>query len=180
MNDSLETAVLGGGCFWCLEAVFAEVAGVHEVTSGYAGGQRENPTYAQVCSGATGHAEVVRLRFDPSVVGYRELLDIFFTIHDPTQLNRQGNDVGPQYRSAIMPQDQAQEEIAREAVQAQENSGVWKAPVVTTIEPGARFWPAEAEHQDFFQRNALQPYCQFVIAPKLEHARKAHPQRVRS
>ena len=180
MSDSLETAVFGGGCFWCLEAVFMEVDGVHEVTSGYAGGQRENPTYDQVCSGATGHAEVVRLRFDPTVVSYDELLDVFFSIHDPTQLNRQGNDVGPQYRSAIMPQDEEQERSAREAVRAQDESGVWQGPVVTTIEPGARFWPAESEHQDFFRRNTFQPYCQFIIAPKLKHARETCPARMRS
>ena len=180
MSDRLQTAILGGGCFWCLEAVFLQLQGVSEVVSGYAGGRRPNPTYQQVCSGATGHAEVVRIRFDPEVISYRQLLTVFFNIHDPTQLNRQGNDVGTQYRSTIMPLDDDQERVARDAVQSEDASGVWQQPVVTTIEPGVTFWPAEDEHQDFFERNAFQPYCQFVIAPKLAHARERFPETMQS
>lgn len=173
-----QTAILGGGCFWCLDAVFRELNGVHEVSSGYAGGKRDNPTYEQVCSGATGHVEVVRIRFDPEVISYPELLRVFFNIHDPTQLNRQGQDVGTQYRSTIMPLDDAQERQAREAIRREEESGVWQDPVVTTVEPGVTFWSAETEHQDFFSSNMFQPYCQFVIAPKLKHARETFPERL--
>lgn len=178
MSESTGTAILAGGCFWCLEAVFQNVRGVHEAIPGYAGGHRERPTYREVCTGDTGHAEVVRVRFDPQVISFRELLEIFFSVHDPTQLNRQGNDVGPQYRSAIMPVDEEQERVAREVIREQDASGVWNAPVVTAVEPGATFWPAEDEHRDFYQRNTFQPYCQFVIAPKLAHARSAFPERV--
>ncbi|WP_290650390.1 peptide-methionine (S)-S-oxide reductase MsrA [Aquisalimonas sp.] len=178
MSKQLHTAVVGGGCFWCLEAVFQRLAGVHEVVSGYAGGQRANPTYQQVCSGATGHAEVVRIRFDPEVISFGKLLEVFFSIHDPTQLNRQGHDIGTQYRSTIMPQDAEQERIALEAIEWEDNSGVWRQPLVTAVEPGATFWPAETEHQDFFTRNTFQPYCQFVIAPKLKHAQATFPEQV--
>ena len=180
MSDTLETAVFGGGCFWCIEAVFQQLRGVHEAIPGYAGGDRDQPTYKEVCTGRTGHAEVIRVRFDPDVVGYRELLEVLFSIHDPTQRNRQGNDVGPQYRSCIMPQDEEQERIARDFISAQDAAGVWSAPVVTTVEPGATFWPAEAEHHDFYLRNTMQPYCQVMITPKLEHARTRFPERVAS
>ena len=175
-----ETAILGGGCFWCLEAVFQEVPGVQAVESGYAGGTQDHPTYKQVCSGTTGHAEVVRVRFDPDRVSYPELLSLFFATHDPTQKDRQGNDVGTQYRSAIMPADAEQERLAREAIDTQERSGLWPAPVVTTVEPGVTFWPAEDEHQDFYVRNQGQPYCLTIIDPKLEKARRVLDARAHS
>lgn len=178
MSKQLQTAVLGGGCFWCLEAVFQRLAGVHDVVSGYAGGQRANPSYQQVCSGATGHAEVVRIRFDPEEISFGKLLEVFFSIHDPTQLNRQGQDIGTQYRSTIMPQDAEQERIAREAIAREDSSGVWRQPLVTAVEPDATFWPAETEHQDFFKRNTSQPYCQLVIVPKLKHAHATFPERL--
>jgi len=168
-----EVATLAGGCFWCLEAVFLQLRGVHEVKSGYAGGRRPNPTYEQVCTGTTGHAEVVQVTFDPSVIGYRDLLDVFFTIHDPTTLNRQGGDVGTQYRSAVFFHSPEQERIAREAVASLVAAKVWPDPVVTEIVPLETFWPAETYHADYFARNPQNPYCAVVIAPKVAKARKA-------
>jgi peptide-methionine (S)-S-oxide reductase len=168
----METAILAGGCFWCLEAVYRELRGVESVKSGYAGGRRPNPTYEQVCSGATGHAEVVEIQFDPKVIGFRDLLDVFFTIHDPTTLDRQGNDVGTQYRSAIFPQSPEQERIAREKIEELSKDGTWDDPIVTKIEPAAPFYPAEAYHDAYFERNGKQPYCQFVVAPKVAKARQ--------
>lgn len=166
-----ETATFGGGCFWCLEAVFEQVAGVERVVSGYAAGHTDNPTYKQVCSETTGHAEVVQITFDPQRVSYRTLLDIFFTIHDPTTLNRQGNDRGTQYRSIILYHDEAQKQIAEEVVQTVSRSGEWAAPLVTELKPLDRFWPAEHYHQGYFRGNAYQPYCQFVVAPKVQKFR---------
>ena len=173
-----ETAVLAGGCFWCTEAVFLDVVGVQSVESGYTGGQTVNPTYKQVCGGDTGHAEAIRVTFDPAEIGYGELLDIFFAIHDPTQLNRQGGDVGTQYRSAIFPEDEAQEAEARAAVDRANAERDGK--VVTTIEPKAEWYPAEDYHQDYWagegQRN---PYCMAVIPPKLAKLRKSFQARVK-
>ena len=167
-----ETTVLGGGCFWCLEAVYTELRGVQTVISGYAGGSVDNPSYELVCSGRTGHAEVVQLTFDPSEISFREILEVFFTVHDPTTLNRQGNDVGPQYRSIILYTSPEQEQIAREVIAEITASGIWPRPIVTQIEPLARFYPAEAYHQNYFERNPYQPYCQIIIAPKVAKARQ--------
>ena len=174
-----EIAVLAGGCFWCTEAVFLDVVGVKSVESGYTGGQTVNPTYKQVCGGDTGHAEAIRITFDPDVLSYDDLLDIFFATHDPTQLNRQGNDIGTQYRSAIFPQTPEQEEKARAGVaRANEEQG---GRVVTTIEPKAEWYPAEDYHQDYWagegQRN---PYCMAVIPPKLQKLRKSFQARLKS
>lgn len=167
-----ETAVLGGGCFWCLEAVFELVRGVSKVVSGYAGGHVPSPTYRDVCSGRTGHAEVVQLTFDPDVVTYRQLLDLFFTSHDPTTLNRQGPDTGTQYRSAIYYKDEAQREAAEEAKQAAQ--ALWPARIVTEIAPLDTFFPAEDYHQGYFRGNPWQPYCQVIIEPKVAKLRKEH------
>ena len=174
-----QVAVLAGGCFWCTEAVFLDVIGVKSVESGYTGGTAANPTYKQVCGGDTGHAEAIRITFDPEQLSYGELLDIFFAVHDPTQLNRQGNDVGTQYRSAIFPQDGSQEREAREAL-ARANQGLG-GRVVTTIEPKGEWWPAEDYHQDYWsgegQRN---PYCIATIPPKLQKLRKSFQARAKS
>ncbi len=174
-----EVAVLAGGCFWCTEAIFLDISGVKSVESGYTGGQTVNPTYKEVCGGDTGHAEAIRITFDPGVIGYDQLLEIFFATHDPTQLNRQGNDVGTQYRSAIFPQSGEQEETAR-AVKARTNEELGGL-VVTTIEPKADWYPAEDYHQDYWsgegQRN---PYCMAVIPPKLAKLRKSFQARVKS
>ena len=174
-----QTAILGGGCFWCIEPVFRDVIGVNSVESGYTGGTVANPTYKQVCGGDTGHAEAIRVRFDPDQISYGELLDIFFAVHDPTQLNRQGNDIGTQYRSAIFVQDEGQEREAREAIdRANEEVG---GGVVTTIEPKGEWYPAEDYHQDYWsgegQRN---PYCIAHIPPKLQKLRKSFQARARS
>ena len=167
-----EVAVLAGGCFWCTEAIYLDVVGVKSVESGYTGGETINPTYKQVCAGDTGHAEAVKITFDPEQIGYADLLDIFFATHDPTQLNRQGNDVGTQYRSAIFPLNEEQRAAAIAAIErAQVERG---QPVVTTIEPAAAWYPAEDYHQQYFEREgASNPYCQAVIAPKLAKFRKS-------
>ncbi len=165
-----ETATLGGGCFWCLEAVYQELKGVQHVESGYAGGHVPNPTYEQVCEGSTGHAEVVRVSFDPETVSYRELLEIFFTIHDPTTPNRQGNDVGTQYRSVIFYHTPAQQETARQVIAAMAN--VWDAPIVTELSPVEEYYKAEDYHQNYFRQHPLQGYCAFVVAPKVAKFRK--------
>lgn len=167
-----ETAILGGGCFWCVEAVLVSINGVLSVQSGYAGGKTENPTYKEVCSGLTGHAEVVEVTFDPAVISYAQLLRIFFTLHDPTTLNRQGNDRGTQYRSVIFWTSEEQRETAEAVRQEIEQSGLWNAPLVTQIEPLTTFWPAEAEHDDYFRRNPDNGYCQVVVAPKVVKMRK--------
>jgi peptide-methionine (S)-S-oxide reductase len=174
-----ETATLAGGCFWCLEAVYRELRGVERVQSGYAGGRRPNPTYEQVCTGTTGHAEVVQVDFDPSVISYRDLLDVFFTIHDPTTLDRQGNDVGTQYRSEIFTHDAAQDAAARAKIAELTKEGVWDDPIVTKIEPLTTFYPAEDYHAAYFERNGGQPYCQFVVAPKVAKARKKFAEKLR-
>jgi peptide-methionine (S)-S-oxide reductase len=171
-ENSIERATLGGGCFWCLEAVYQDLRGVRQVVSGYAGGHVENPTYEQVCSGATGHAEVVQVGFDRSVVSYRELLEVFFTIHDPTTLNRQGADVGTQYRSVIFFHTPEQERTAREVIDEIEAARVWDSPVVTEVAPLPRFYPAEEYHQNYFRRNPNQPYCRVVVMPKVAKFRQ--------
>ena len=173
-----DTATFAGGCFWCTEAVFDDVIGVESVESGYIGGHLDNPTYQRVCDGDTGHAEAIRIVFDPATISYGDLLDIFFHTHDPTQLNRQGNDVGTQYRSAIFPHSPAQEEEARSAVQRAQSD--WPAPIVTTIEPLSTWYPAEDYHQEYFARVGDQnPYCMAVIAPKLRKFRKSYAERLK-
>lgn len=174
-----EIATLAGGCFWCLEAVYVDLKGVERVVSGYMGGRRPNPTYEQVCTGVTGHAEVVQLTFDPSVVSYRELLEVFFTIHDPTTLNRQGADVGTQYRSAIFYHSPEQRATAEAVVAELEAAGVWDDPIVTQIVPAETFYPAEGYHQSYYERNPGQPYCQVVIRPKVARFRKQYVERLK-
>jgi peptide-methionine (S)-S-oxide reductase len=177
---NLETAVFGGGCFWCLEAVFQRLPGVKSVESGYMGGRIENPTYKQVCTGTTGHAEVVRVTFDPSQTSYRDLLGVFFAIHDPTTLDRQGNDVGTQYRSAIFCNSDEQRQEAEKAIAELTAAGEFSAPIVTAIGPAATFFVAEDYHQNYFNENSNQPYCQFIIAPKLEKFRKAFAEKLKA
>ena len=166
-----ETATFGGGCFWCLEAVFELLRGVEKVESGYAGGEVPNPDYQAVCTGATGHAEVVQVTFDPAVVSYRDLLDVFFAVHDPTTLNRQGNDVGTQYRSAVFYHSPEQQAAAEAAVRELAAAGAWPNPVVTEIVPLTTYYPAEGYHQGYFRNNPAQPYCQWVVNPKVAKAR---------
>ena len=169
-----EIATLGGGCFWCLEAVYQEVAGVLHVESGYTGGQVDNPTYEQVCSGTTAHAEVVRITFDPDVISFRQLLVIFFTIHDPTTLNRQGNDVGTQYRSVIYFHTPQQQEISRRVIT--EMAQVWDAPIITELSAETTYYKAELYHQNYFRNNPGQGYCALVVAPKVAKLRKTFPE----
>jgi len=171
-TSTVSRATLAGGCFWCLDAAYRKLRGVKSVVSGYAGGQVPNPSYEAVCTGRTGHAEVVQLEFDPSVISYRELLEVFFGIHDPTTLNRQGNDIGTQYRSAIFPHDAEQEKTARAVIAELEAEHTFDAPIVTTIEPLGTVYPAERYHQDYYERNQNQPYCAAVISPKLAKLRK--------
>jgi peptide-methionine (S)-S-oxide reductase len=161
----LQTAILGGGCFWCLEAVFQRLKGVVTVESGYAGGHVAKPTYKQVCGGDTGHAEVVRVTFDEDVLSYPELLDVFFTIHDPTTMNRQGQDVGTQYRSVIFYNSEQQRQDADEAIR--KAAALWENPIVTELKPAGEFYPAEDYHQNYFNENSRQPYCMFVVSPKV-------------
>jgi len=167
-----EVATLAGGCFWCLEAVYDELKGVTDVVSGYSGGARVNPTYQQVSGGATGHAEAVHITFDPTLVTFRELLEVFFTIHDPTTPNRQGADVGPQYRSAIFYHTPQQQATAEQVIKDLNAAKIWDAPIATEVAPFAAFYPAEAYHQEYYQRNPYAPYCQVVIAPKVAKFRK--------
>jgi peptide-methionine (S)-S-oxide reductase len=174
-----QIAVLGGGCFWCLEAVFDELAGVRSVESGYAGGRDPNPTYEEVCSGRTGHAEVVRITFDPAVLSFRDLLTVFFTIHDPTTRDRQGNDVGTQYRSVVFCQTPEQREIAESVIAELSVAGLWQRPIVTEIAGAAPFCVAEGYHQEYFARNASQPYCAVVVAPKVAKFRKHFTERLK-
>ena len=173
------TAVIGGGCFWCTEAVFLELDGVSRVKSGYAGGAVPDPTYEQVCTGRTGHAEVIQITFDPDVISYGDLLRVFFATHDPTTLNRQGNDVGTQYRSAIFPADAEQEQVARAVMAEIEERGIWGQKLVTTIEPLTKFYPAEAYHDDYYARNPNAGYCRVIVAPKVAKVRKEFTDRLR-
>ena len=177
--DGKASATLAGGCFWCLEAVYVELEGVEKVVSGYAGGAIPNPSYEQVCSGRTGHAEIVQVTFDPGVVTYEDLLGVFFTIHDPTTLNRQGNDVGTQYRSAIFYHDDEQKAAAEQTVREITDARIWSRPIVTEIVPLTDFYPAEAYHQDYFKNNPYQPYCQVVVAPKVAKFRKQYFSRLK-
>ena len=179
MSESTQTAVLGGGCFWCLEAVFDQLAGVQSVESGYAGGRGANPSYEAVCSGATGHAEVVRIRFDPAVLSFRDLLRVFFSIHDPTTRDRQGNDIGTQYRSVIFCQTPEQQSDAQAVIAELTAEEIWPAPIVTEIAGAATFYPAESYHQEYFERNGRQPYCQAVVAPKVAKFRKQYVDRLK-
>ena len=172
MMSRTDSTTLGGGCFWCLEAVFEMVPGVTGVKSGYTGGSVVNPSYNQVCGGSTGHAEVVQIDFDPGVVTFRELLEIFFVVHDPTTLNRQGSDVGTQYRSAIFHHTDGQRETALDLIGALDRDGLWVDPIITEVAPLEAFYPAEDYHDRYFERNGEQPYCQVVIAPKIEKFRE--------
>lgn len=179
-GERREVATLGGGCFWCLEPLFKAMRGVESAVSGYAGGEVENPTYRQVCNGNTGHAEVVQVTFDPDVVSYRELLEVFLTMHDPTTRDRQGGDVGTQYRSIILTHGPEQEAAARAAIGAMNEAKIWDAPIVTEVTPLTVFYPAEAYHQDYYERNPSQGYCRAVIAPKVAKFRKYYADRLRA
>jgi peptide-methionine (S)-S-oxide reductase len=179
-SSRTEVATLGGGCFWCLEAVYQELRGVEKVESGYSGGDVPNPTYRQVCSETTGHAEVVQVTFDPDEVSYRDILDVYFTIHDPTTLNRQGADVGTQYRSAIFYHSEEQKRVAEEAISDLDAEGIWNNPIVTEVVPFDEFYVAEDYHQDYFRNNGFQPYCQVIIAPKVAKFRKQHLERLKA
>jgi peptide-methionine (S)-S-oxide reductase len=179
-RPAVEVATLGGGCFWCLEAVFEQLQGVSKVESGYAGGATPNPTYRDVCEGDTGHAEVVQVTFDPKVISYGEILDVFFAIHDPTTLNRQGNDVGTQYRSAIFYDSPEQKRVAEEKIAQLARDRVFDAPIVTEVAPLTRFYRAEGYHQEYFRTNPAQPYCQFVVSPKVAKFRKEFARRLKA
>jgi peptide-methionine (S)-S-oxide reductase len=179
MANVREVATLGGGCFWCLEAIFSELTGVEKVESGYAGGTVPNPTYQQVCSERTGHAEVVQVTFDPSVLSFADLLRIFFTIHDPTTLNRQGADVGTSYRSIILYHNEEQRSQAEEVIREVTAARIWNAPIVTQLEPLKTFYPAEQYHQEYFKSNPNQAYCQIVIAPKVRKFREHYLKRLK-
>jgi peptide-methionine (S)-S-oxide reductase len=178
-SSSSAVAVLGGGCFWCLDAVFRGLEGVQSVESGYAGGANPDPSYEAVCSGRTGHAEVVRITFDPAIVTFRDLLTVFFTIHDPTTRDRQGNDVGTQYRSVIFCQTPSQRADAEAVIAELDDRKLWRGPIVTEVADAATFYPAEGYHQDYFTRNSYQPYCQAVVAPKVAKFRKAFAERLK-
>ena len=180
MANELATslATLGGGCFWCLEAVYLGLRGVSAVMSGYSGGHLENPSYEEVCGKRTGHAEVVQVTFDPEIVSYEDLLRIFFTIHDPTTKDRQGQDVGPQYRSIILTHDAAQKASAQKIIAEIAAAGIWRDPLVTELLPLVKFWPAEAEHHNYFARNPYTGYCQAVVAPKVLKFRKSFADRL--
>jgi peptide-methionine (S)-S-oxide reductase len=171
-NKNREAATLGGGCFWCLEAVYEQLRGVETVVSGYSGGEKPNPSYREICSGRTGHAEVVQLHFDPETVSFRQILQVFFTIHDPTTLNRQGADVGTQYRSVIFSHSPEQQATAHEVINEFQEKKIWQDPIVTEVTPLAAFYPAEDYHQEYYRNNTAQPYCQVVIAPKVAKFRK--------
>ena len=175
----MESIVLGGGCFWCTEAVFSEVRGVEKVESGYSGGTVPNPTYEEVCTGRTGHAEVVKVSFDPSEISLADILEIFFDVHDPTSLNRQGEDVGTQYRSAIFYYNDAQKETIDRVVQNMKNSGKYRRPIVTSVEKFKAFYPSEEYHHNYYNRNGSAPYCRAVISPKLQKFRHSYGAQLR-
>ncbi|MGD9558949.1 MAG: peptide-methionine (S)-S-oxide reductase MsrA [Mangrovibacterium sp.] len=176
----MEIATLGGGCFWCTEAVYKELKGVVSVTSGYSGGDIINPSYREVCSGRTGHAEVTEIEFDPSVISFKEILEVFFATHDPTTLNRQGNDTGPQYRSVIFYHNPAQKETAEKVIRRLNDGNVYGKPVVTELTAWKNFFPAEAWHQDYFENNPEQAYCQYVIVPKMKKFREIFRERLKN
>lgn len=176
----IDTATLAAGCFWCIEAVFDDLIGVEDVVSGYSGGHKESPTYQEVCSETTGHAEVVQIRFDPNVISFKEILQVFFTVHDPTQLNRQGNDIGTSYRSAIFYHSEEQRTIAEEVKAEIVDEKLYDAPIVTEITAFEKFWPAEDYHQEYFANNPTQPYCAGVVAPKVAKFRQKFTSRLKS
>ncbi len=180
MNKQVEVATLAGGCFWCLEAVFEGVDGVETAVPGYTGGSTIDPTYEQVCMGRTGHAESVQVTFDPVVISYREILEIFFSIHDPTTLNRQGADVGTQYRSAVFYHDEQQKATAEEVIEGLEKAGVWRSPIVTEIAPLDKFYPAEEYHRDYYKKHPEQGYCRMVISPKVSKFRQKWASRLKT
>ena len=175
----MEIATFGNGCFWCTEAVFQRLNGVEKVVSGYMGGTLKNPTYEQVCSGTTGHAEVLQITFDPEQISYNELLDVFWATHDPTTLNRQGNDVGTQYRSVIFYHNDEQKELAQKSKKELDEAGAFGDPIVTLIDPVSEFYPAENYHQDYFNRNGQQPYCNFVVRPKVDKFQKVYKEKLK-
>jgi len=179
MNDRTEKATFGAGCFWCVEAIFERVKGVNSVVSGYGGGDMEDPTYRQVTTGRTGHAEVVQITFDPDVIGYAELLEIFFKTHDPTTLNRQGADVGTQYRSLILYHNEEQRKLAEKTIRELDNAVIWDNPIVTQVEPFETFYRAEDYHQEYFTGNPEQGYCRFVIQPKVEKFEKVFREKLK-
>jgi peptide-methionine (S)-S-oxide reductase len=179
MGNATSLATLGGGCFWCLEAALRQLAGVESVVSGYCGGATQNPDYRSVCEGGTGHVEVVRIAFDPQVIAYRTLLEAFFAIHDPTTPDRQGNDVGTQYRSAIFTHAPEQEGIARKLIAELDAGKTWSAPIVTTVSPAPTFWPAEDTHQNYLANNPSQPYCRVIVAPKAAKLREKFRDRLK-
>jgi len=176
----LETATLAAGCFWCVEAVFDDLIGVEDVVSGYSGGHKENPTYQEVCSESTGHAEVIQLTFDPAIISFKEILQVFFTVHDPTTLNRQGNDIGNSYRSAIFYHSDEQKRTAEETIAEVNAEGIYDNPIVTEVTVFDEFWPAENYHQEYFANNPNQPYCAAVVAPKVAKFRKKFLSRLKS
>jgi peptide-methionine (S)-S-oxide reductase len=175
-----QTAVFGGGCFWCIEAVFNRLTGVKSAVSGYMGGHVDQPTYRQVCNGDTGHVEVVQVKFEPAEISYRDLLEVFFAVHDPTTLNRQGNDVGEQYRSVIFYTSDEQQAEAEETIAALNEAKAFPEPIVTTVEPAGTFYPAEDYHRLYYENNSTQPYCEFVIAPKLRKFEKKFGEKMRA
>lgn len=175
-----QTAVLGGGCFWCVEAAFNQLQGVQRVASGYMGGYLQNPSYKQVCGGRTGHVEVAEITFDPAVISYEDLLEVFFTVHDPTTLNRQGNDVGEQYRSVIFYRDEEQHQTAQKVIEQLTKERAFKDPIVTAVEPASTFYPAESYHQDYFKNHPYQPYCMFVVSPKVKKIREKFSKRLKT
>ena len=175
-----ETAILGGGCFWCVEAAINQLEGVQPVVSGYMGGRTPNPSYEQVCSGRTGHVEVAQVTFDPEVISYDDLLHVFFTLHDPTTLNRQGNDVGEQYRSVIFYRDEEQHKTAQKVIEELTKEQVFSKPIVTAVEPASTFYPAENYHQNYFANNPYQPYCVAVVSPKVKKIREKFAQRLKA
>lgn len=180
MTNNSERATLGGGCFWCTEAVYAMLDGIIDVKPGYSGGHVANPSYEQVCGKKTGHAEVVQVTFDPAVISYRDVLEVFFASHDPTTKDRQGNDTGPQYRSVIFTHSDAQRETAEAVIREFTAEKAFDAPIVTEVKPFDQFWPAEPEHLDYYRRNPLQPYCAFVISPKISKVRKKFSARLKA
>ena len=179
-NTNTETATLAAGCFWCVEAVFDDLKGVKDVVSGYSGGHTENPTYREVCSETTGHAEVVQIRFDPQEISFKEILQVFFTVHDPTTLNRQGNDIGSSYRSAIFYHSDEQKRVAEEVIKEITEEGIYDNPIVTEVTAFDKFYPAEDYHQEYFANNPTQPYCAAVVAPKVAKFRQKYVSRLKS
>jgi len=175
----LETATLGAGCFWCVEAVFDDLKGVEDVVSGYSGGHKDNPTYEEVCSESTGHAEVAQIKFDAKELSFHDLLEVFFTVHDPTQLNRQGNDIGTSYRSAIFYHNEEQRRVAEQVIAEITAAGLYDKPIVTEVTPFEKFWPAENYHQEYFANNPSQPYCAAIVAPKVAKFRQKFTSRLK-